>query len=89
MCEDCYRHAVHATGFAEDFAERVTDSKERLSVELSPMEAWALMTAMQLAMRHPAVLRSPTMQEARTAARRLQELVAMTPALRAIANMGW
>lgn len=72
--------------FAEDFAERLPD----LTVEfvLTGVEAWALLSAIQLATRHPRFT-GPTAQIAAKIARGVESQLAVTPALAAIAAAGW
>ena len=63
-------------------------SKTVIRLELTPMEAWSVLSAVQLASRHPDA-EGLTIGYASYVALRLQEQVATTPALRTVATLGW
>jgi hypothetical protein len=50
---------------------------------------WCLMSAVQLASRHPYAMQTAPMQVAVAMARAIQGMVATTPALARIAEQGW
>ena len=51
--------------------------------------AWCLLSAVQLASRHPEAMATAPMQVAVEMARHIQTLIATTPALKRVAEMGW
>jgi hypothetical protein len=52
-------------------------------------DLWCLMSAVQLASRHPTAMQSNAMHLAVDLARQIQSMIATTPALKRIAEMGW
>lgn len=57
-------------------------------LEFEPVVIWSLMSAVQLALRHPN-FNGPTARYAADAVRQIEEKVALTPALKQVAEMGW
>lgn len=57
-------------------------------LEISPSQAWILLGHLQLALRHPANI-GPSAMIARAFANQLQDYIATTPALAAVAAAGW
>lgn len=57
-------------------------------LKMSSYRAWAIMAALQLALRHPQ-FDGPIADQARDTARQLQNLLATTPALATVAERGW
>lgn len=74
--------------FARDFRVLARDPAV-LPVESTRLRLWCLLTAVQLASRHPDAMRTEPMRIAVEMARRIQALVATTPALERIAELGW
>ena len=73
----------------EQFAVEFAKIKQQpVILQLGGWEAWALLGQIQLACRHPEN-NGPTRQVAEQIARQLQAAVATTPALAAMAEMGW
>jgi len=70
--------------FVAEFAEM--ENHPGIELRLDAMQGWAIFSAIQLACRHP-LFQGPTRQMVEAIARRLQEVVAQTPALKAIAEM--
>jgi hypothetical protein len=60
-----------------------------LPLESSRYRLWCLMGAVQLASRHPEAMQGETMRVAVQMARRIQHLIATTPALARVAEQGW
>lgn len=73
--------------FAEEFKE-LCASERRVELELTPLEAWALMSNLQLALRHPNNV-GPTARTAKGVAERLQGIVAPDGVLAEVARRGW
>jgi hypothetical protein len=73
------------TQFSEEFARL---KQQPVILQLGGWEAWALLAQIQLACRHPEN-NGPTRQVAEQIARQIQAAVATTPALAAMAEMGW
>jgi hypothetical protein len=73
--------------FAIDF-EQLARSDRKITLTLSPAEAFALLAQLQLALRHPAN-GGGSSEIARAIAQYLELQVATTPALRAITTQGW
>ena len=71
-----------------DLASMVNDPTT-VSLNATRWRAWALMSAVQLASRHPDAGGSQTIRAAVDVARNLQSLVATTPALERVAAAGW
>ena len=59
-----------------------------LSLMLSPIEAWALLSHVQLALRHPQNT-GPTSQIARRWAETIQSRLVTGPAMSEVARRGW
>jgi hypothetical protein len=59
-----------------------------LTIELTPIDVWTLLSAVQLACRHPG-FHGPARELAEQAARKLQNLVGVSPILAEVAEMGW
>jgi hypothetical protein len=57
-------------------------------LELTAVEAWILLSQIQLACRHPENT-GPSRKMVEGLARRIQDVLAQTPALYAIAQRGW
>ena len=76
----------------EDFARELKAMYEDptiLPVESSRWRLWCLMSAVQLASRHPEAIQTVPIQVAVEMALRIQEMVATTPALKRVAEQGW
>jgi hypothetical protein len=57
-------------------------------LEMTAIQAWAVLSSIQLACRHPEFT-GPTRQMAEEIARQIQEGLAKTPALAEVAARGW
>jgi len=64
------------------------DAKGVIELTMSPIEAWIIFSQLQLALRHPGN-NGEGREIAVDFARKLQAIVAVTPALRTVAEMGW
>jgi hypothetical protein len=73
--------------FAKEF-EEICQSKRKIVIELSRLQAWVLMAQLQLALRHP-MNRNASSKIARELARQLQDQVAPSGALAELAEKGW
>lgn len=73
--------------FIQEFAA-LAKRAERISLEIRSLDAWILLSQLQLALRHPEN-NGPSADKARQIARRLQSLVAPTGALKIVAERGW
>jgi hypothetical protein len=73
--------------FRQDFG-LVHNDVAGFKFPLTRMEAWALVSMVQLACRHPENT-GPTRQIAESVARRLQEKLSLTPALTEVLCRGW
>jgi hypothetical protein len=73
--------------FKEEFQDLCED-KEGIVVQLSALEAWCALSCLQLSLRHPKNA-GPTSEIARAVAKSLEAKVAVTPALKIIAQRGW
>jgi hypothetical protein len=73
--------------FVAEFAA-LTDRTEVLSLQISPLDAWILLSQIQLALRHPQNT-GPSAGRARRIASELQGLVATSGALAIVARRGW
>ena len=67
---------------------RELDTREPILIELRPLQAWALLGNLQLALGH-ARNTGATARVGRQIARLLEREVATTPALKEIARRGW
>ncbi len=74
--------------FVEEYAKLV-ERTEGVVVQLSSLEAWSVLSAVQLASRHPLAQEGPTIAIAKLVALKLQERVAKSGALKVIAERGW
>jgi hypothetical protein len=74
--------------FVRELEALVTDDTP-VAVQSTRWRLWCLMSAVQLASRHPTAMQSAPMQVAVTMARTIQHLVATTPALARVAEQGW
>ena len=72
--------------FKRDF--EVLPESDPVEMVVNPLACWCVMSAIQLACRHPE-FDGPTREVAEGFARKLQERVAVTPALQRVAAMGW
>ena len=59
-----------------------------LEFEITPNEAWCIAAQIQLACRHPANT-GPSRQVAEQFARQILKVIATTPELKRVAEMGW
>jgi hypothetical protein len=59
-----------------------------IAVQLTPVQAWAIMSTIQLACRHPDYS-GPTRRIAEEFARALQQVIATSPTLKDVAKKGW
>jgi hypothetical protein len=67
---------------------RELDTREPITIRLRPLQAWALLGNLQLALGHERN-RGATARAGRQIARLLEREVATTPALKEIARRGW
>ena len=74
--------------FLHDLQTVLLDKSEILELKLNRLDAWMLMTGIQLALRHPKNT-GPTSVVLRSIAERLIGLVATTPTLRELAIAGF
>lgn len=72
--------------FARELAEMV--DRPRVTVEMTPLEAWAVLSQVRLASRHPEN-RGPLRGKAVDVAMRIQALIASGGALAVVAARGW
>ncbi len=72
--------------FIKDFT--LLQSRPAIQLTLKPVEAWALMSELQLALRHP-LNKGGTAKIAMKIAQSLQEQLSITETLRKVAEMGW
>jgi len=61
---------------------------DRFTLSIRPVDAWILLSQLQLALRHPKNT-GPSSEAAKQIARRLQSIVAPHGALAAVAERGW
>lgn len=73
--------------FKEDF-ENATQQNRPVVIQMDFTTAWALLGVLQLAFRHPCY-NGPSSEVTKGIARALEESVALTPALKAVAQKGW
>ena len=73
--------------FIKEFAALVED-KASVRLDLTPREAWAVLSNLQLALRHPENNGSSA-KMGRRIAERLQRMVASEGALAEVARRGW
>jgi len=73
--------------FQDDFAA-LCSSEEVVMIPMSKLEAWIVMGNLQLSLHHPKNLGATSIL-AESVARRIQKLLAVTPALQHLAEMGW
>ncbi len=73
--------------FVREFGE-LAARVERFTLSIRPVDAWILLSQLQLALRHPENT-GPTAEAASSIARRLQSIVAPHGALAAVAERGW
>jgi hypothetical protein len=62
--------------------------EDRMLVAATPLQLWSVLSAVQLACRHPG-FNGPTRKIVEEVARRIQNLVASDGALAVIAERGW
>jgi hypothetical protein len=67
---------------------RELDTREPITIRLRPLQAWALLGNLQLALGHERNI-GATARVGRHIARLLERAVATTPALKEIARRGW
>ena len=72
--------------FSRDFAGLA--NRRPIVLRLTALQAWALLSQLQLALRHPANI-GPTAETARRIAEGLEAIVATTSALQEVARRGW
>jgi len=82
----CYRTELF-NEFSKEWPKFIRG--EAVDIRLRPLDAYALLSAVQLASRHPHAADSPTIKIAVRAARKLQKRIPMTPAITAVAEKGW
>ena len=73
---------------AKEDLRRIGASRLRIVMSLSFVDAWHLFALAQLALRHPGIA-GDLRERGEKAARFLQELLAVTPALASVAEAGW
>lgn len=73
--------------FVREFAA-LAARVDRFTLSIRPVDAWILLSQLQLALRHPQNT-GPSAEAARQIARRLQSIVAPHGALAAVAERGW
>jgi len=73
--------------FQDEFAA-LAERVDRFTLSIRPVDAWVLLSQLQLALRHPQNT-GPVSQMARQFARRLQSIVASHGALAIVAERGW
>jgi hypothetical protein len=73
--------------FSEEFRALCLDPQP-IELLLSKLQAWALFSELQLALRHPEN-NGPSAEIARHFAEQIQKKVATTPALAEVAKRGW
>lgn len=64
------------------------EDKQPVILELTKLQAWSLLSQLQLALRHPEN-KGPTSDIAREIAGAIQEKIATSPALAEVARRGW
>jgi hypothetical protein len=74
--------------FLRDFEALCTDNAP-VEIVSTRYRLWCLMSAVQLASRHPGAMQTKPLQTAVEMARAIQGIVATTPALARIAEQGW
>lgn len=74
--------------FRHDLEAVLLDKSEILELKLNRLDAWMLMSGIQLALRHPKNT-GPTSVVLRSIAERLIAMVATTPTLRELATAGF
>lgn len=74
--------------FIREFTALCQD-RQPILLEITKYQAWCLLSAVQLAAKHPAGSETSPVQEAVYIVRGLQDAVAATPRLAAIARAGW
>ncbi len=82
----------HVEGVPDDFSrefEAMYNDPTVLHVASNRFRLWCLMSAVQLASRHPEGAQTTPMKVAVQMARRIQTLIATTPALARVAEQGW
>ena len=75
------------TEFAEQF-KQLTQNKDLIVFEVSPLDAWAILSAIQIAIRHPKC-NGEIAERAVEVARTIQEHIASEGVLKTVADMGW
>ena len=73
--------------FADEM-KALCERKQTITLKLTALDAWAILSQIQLASRHPENT-GPTRNIAERIARQLQEQIATTPALAQTAEAGW
>lgn len=74
--------------FKRDFEALCTDDAP-IEIVSTRFRLWCLMSAVQLASRHPQAMHTVPMQTAVEMARVIQSMLSTTPALARIAEQGW
>lgn len=69
--------------------EAMAQDPQGIEVTLTKLQAWALMSTIQLAYRHPLFNHNWVCREAANVARGLQELLAAEGPLAQLAELGW
>lgn len=68
--------------------DELVQERDRVILILSPLEAWAVLATIQLALRHPTNT-GPTSEIARKVGRLIEEKVATRPVMQIVAERGW
>jgi len=74
--------------FAREFQALYLDNT-RVPLTMDRYTWWCLMSAVQLASRHPKAAKTAPIRNAVEVARQIQLIVTTTPALRQVAEQGW
>lgn len=73
--------------FKREFDAMAADP-QLITLRLTKVQAWAVISQLQLAFRHPAN-RGPTSEIAKIIAEAIEPMIATTPALKQVAARGW
>lgn len=81
---------MEETYLYERFTKEFCDLENHPGVvlQLGAIQAWSLLSTIQLACRHPEFV-GPTREMSEAIARQLEEGIAVTPALAIVARRGW
>lgn len=73
--------------FVREF-KALSEDPQPVVLTMTKVQAWQLMSQIQLALRHPNNV-GPTARTVRGLAETIEKAVATTPALKQVARMGW